>query len=126
MIKYKTSDAAVSGDTVRTSIGSITCPSNTRKIVGVWCYAEGAATMTNGEPITGKFDLDSGDIPIVPCELPLDPANVLTSGAYGKQIHVWPLNVAVNGKAEVTCYVTMDVAMTGELKCRFGLVLDVA
>lgn len=125
MFHSQVSGATATGDTTKTLIDTITLPSSARRITGIWCYAEGAATLTSGEPMTGIFELESPDIPLQPMQFPLDIANVLTSGAYSRQAHIIPVDVPVqNASARVSGYVTMDVAQTGNLKARFGIITE--
>lgn len=119
------SSLTATGDTVRTLIDTITLPSSAKRIIGVWCYAEAAATLTSGEPVTGIFELESPDIDIAPAQFPLDIVDILTSGAISRQAHIIPTDIPVKSAAsKVSCYVTMDLAQTGGLKARFGLISE--
>ena len=124
MRHYQTGDATATGDTTKTSMGTIQIPAGARKIVGVWGYACAAATMTSGENISGVLELESPDVALQPFQIPLDVVTCLTSGTTSFSPRVWATNIDVPGAAKVTGYITMDVAQTGALKGRFGLITE--
>ena len=121
-MNMQVSAVTATGDTTKTSIGSITLPKYSKAIVGVWAYACAAATLTTGEQVSGIFELESDDLPITPFQLPLDIVGVLTSGAFSLKPTVWSVNIPNVGGAVVTGYMTMDVAQTGALKGRYGII----
>lgn len=110
------------GDTTKTLIDTITVPSKMKRIKGIWCYAVGGATLTTGEAVTGILELESPDININPMQLPLDIVDILTSGAVGFSPRIIPVDIPVSGQESIKGYVTMDMAQTGALKARFGLI----
>jgi hypothetical protein len=127
MIHAQTADPVATGDTTKTNIGTISLPSSARRIIGVWCYAVGGATLTSAEAVTGIFELESPDAPLNPMQLPLDIVDILTSGAVAFQAHIIPVDIPVrNASAKVTGYVTMDMAQTGALKARWGIITECA
>ena len=112
------------GDTVKTSIGTITIPKTVKKICGVWCYAAGGAGLTTLENLSGIFELESPDINLQPLALPLDIIACLTEGAGGFRPSIFPVDIPVGGGERVTCYVTIDMAQTVAGTCRFGLLYE--
>lgn len=128
MIKYLVGASTAAGDTVKTSLGTITLPAGSRQILGAWAYAVGGPGATTLENVTGIVELESPDVNIQPCQFPLEQvAAVLGTGmATGLQTKVWPMNAPVRGTERITGYVTMDMAQTVANTARFGLVVEVA
>lgn len=119
------SAATATGDTTKTLIDTITLPSSAKKISGLWCYACGAAIITSGEPISGIVEFESPDVGIQPMQLPLDIVDALTSGAVAFNPRILPCNIPLSSAASrISAYVTMDVAQTGGLKARFGVLTE--
>jgi hypothetical protein len=125
MLKYLVSSSVAAGDTVKTTLGTITVPAGAKAIVGLWAYAMGGPGFTTLENLTGIVELESPDVNLQPCQIPLEPAGMLTGGAISSQTKVWPMNVPVHGSERITAYVTMDMAQTVANTCRWGLVIDV-
>ena len=121
-MKAQTSILTATGDTVKTLIDTITIFVFVRAIVGIWAYALAGAAMTTAEAITGILELESDDLPLVPLQLPLDCVSALTNGGVGFSPRVWNVNIPVKGQEKVKGYVTMDMAQTGALKARWGLI----
>jgi hypothetical protein len=121
---FDCTDATASGDTVETKIGTITLSAKAKRIIGVWAYACAGATMTIAEVQTGICRLDSSDISLAPFKFPLDQITLLTSGAVALPTHIIPVSVPVVGMAKVDAFVTMDMAQTGALKCRVGILYE--
>ena len=115
------SAATATGDTVKTSIGELTVPQKVTRILGIWCYAVAGAALTTAEAVTGILELESPDINIQPFQLPLDCVSALTSGGVAFSPRIFPVNIAVRGGEKITGYVTMDMAQTGALKARWGM-----
>jgi hypothetical protein len=118
------SAATASGDTTKTLIDTITVTAKAKRIIGLWCTAVGAATLTTGEAATGIFELESSDLSLQPLQLPLDIVDILTSGAIGFSPRIFPVNIPVAGQERISGYVTMDQAQTGALKARFGIITE--
>lgn len=120
----KSSALTATGDTVRTSIGSVSLPATALRIVGVLCYACAAGAMTTAEAITGIFDLKISGIKSAPSniELPLACISTLTNGAVVYEPKVWPLVMENVANSTIEFWVTMDMAQTGTLKAR-GIVI---
>jgi len=125
MIKYLAGAATASGDTVKTSLGTITLPAGATKIIGAWCMAHGGAGDTTLENVSGILELESPDVNLQPCQIPLEPLAILTSGMASIPNKVWPMNVPVTTGVRVTGYVTMDQALAINPSVRFGLVVEV-
>jgi hypothetical protein len=126
MLKYLTGEATTEGGTTKTSLGTIVLPSNAKRLVGAWCYANGGAGITTLENISGICELESPDVNLQPCQFPIEQQTVLTSGVGASATKVWPMNAAVPGNARVTGYLTLDLAQTVDGKARFGLVVECA
>lgn len=124
MRHYQASSATATGDTTKTLIDTITIPASATKIVGIWGYALAAATPTSGEIVSGLLELESPDAALQPFQLPLDITAYLTSGATSFSPRVWPVNIPVSGSSRISGYMTMDMAETGALKGRFGLITE--
>lgn len=122
--KLQVSAATASGDTTKTLIDTLTVPKSAKAIVGIYGHGIGAATLTTGEAVTGIIELESNDLNLAPCQIPLEQVTILTSGAVAQATKVWPVNIAVSGGEEIKGYITMDMAQTGGLKARFGIVYD--
>lgn len=122
--KIQATALTASGDTVKTLIDTLTVPKTAKAIVGLWAYGNAAATVTSGECISGIVEYESNDLSLQPLQIPLEQLTVLTSGATNSQNKVWPVNIPVSGGEEIKVYVTMDVAQTGALKARAGIIYD--
>lgn len=120
----QTSALTASGDTTKTLIDTITVPASARTIKQIWAYGVAAATLTTGEAVTGIIELESPDVALQPMQLPLDCVTVLTSGAVAFSPRVWNVDIPVPGQAKINGYITMDMAQTGALKARFGIVTE--
>lgn len=124
MFNYQVSALVAAGDTVKTSIGEITCL-KAGKLVGVWCHAEGTAGITTIVPNSGIFELESAQVNnLLPASFPLGIAQAVTSGASSKDVKVWPMDLAIKANDKIECKVTMDVAQTGGNTCRWGVVIQ--
>ena len=124
MFKAQAGTATATGDTTKTSLGTLTVPATARRIIGIWGYASAGAAITTAEGVTGILELESEDLSLQPLQLPLDVIVVLTSGAAAYSPRVWAVNIPVKGQEKITGYMTMDMAQTGALKGRFGLLYD--
>lgn len=116
--------ATLTGDTTETTLGTITVSAKARRIVGIWCYALAGAALSTAEAVSGIFRLDSKDLDLGPSKWPLDVVTVLTSGAVGFSPRIFPVDIPVLGKEVVEILVTMDMAQTGALKARGGLIYE--
>lgn len=116
--------ATATGDTVETLMGTITLSSKAKRIVGIWAQAIGAGALTTAEAATGIFRLQSDSVDMSPSKFPLDQVNMLTGGAVGLPTHIIPVDIPVVGLAQINCYITMDMAQTGTLKGRVGILYE--
>ena len=116
--------ATATGDTVETTIGTITLPPSARKIVGIGCYAMGAATLTSGEPVTGIFRVAVSGKDVTPAKFPLDIIDILTSGAIALNPRIFEVDWENVANSIVEFFVTMDVAQSGGLKARGYVIFD--
>lgn len=125
MFKYISGDATASGDTTKTSLGTITTPVGTKRLVGMWSYIGVADTTI--EQVSGIVTLESDDVNLQPFQVPVSGAGgSLTSGgrAMGDP-KVYPIEVPVPGQVKITGYITLDAALTINAKARWGLVIEV-
>jgi len=128
MLQYVSLDAgaAVSGDTTKTKVGSITLPQGLKRIVGVQHNHVGAATLTTGENVTGLLELESNAFPKM--QIPFAQAAILTSGANVGDLVIRDKLDIQGGNlpgSKVDVYVTMDMAQTGALKSQVALICEV-
>lgn len=124
MIKYLVSACTATGDTTKTLIDTIQLPAGSKRIIGGWAYALAGPGFTTLENVTGILELESPDVNLQPCQLPLEPAGMLTGGAVSSQIKVFPMDTPVAGGERISGYITMDMAQTVAGKARFGLVVE--
>jgi ammonia channel protein AmtB len=124
MLNYQTSALVAAGDTVKTLIEEMTIAKG-KKLVGIWCDADRVAGLTTIVPCSGIFEAESATIDgLLPCVLPLQTHQGLTSGASSHDAKVWPLDIPIKFGDKIKVSVTMDVAQTGANACRFGIVTE--
>jgi hypothetical protein len=125
--KYMSSAVITSGDTVKTTGGTLTAPKNAKRLLGVWAHMSGGPGVTTLESRAGLFELESTDYPdVMPCQIPLDPDTSLTGGCISKSVKVWPLDIAIgNNGPTFTGWFTMDMTQTINPTGRWGLVFEV-
>jgi len=115
--------ATATGDTVETSIGTITLPTTSTILRGVSCMAAGGAGLTTLETISGIFRIDSPSIPnLSPNRFLLDVVIALTSGAVAFSPRIYAMDYRTNGAAVIEFFVTMDLALAINPTAR-GMVL---
>jgi LSD1 subclass zinc finger protein len=124
MDKCQVSALTATGDTTKTIIDTLQVPQGAKRIKGIVCQAVAAATLTTGEAVTGILELESPDINLNPSQWILDCVTILTSGAVAFNPRIYPVDIPVKGGERISGYVTMDMAQTGGLKARFGLIYD--
>lgn len=112
------------GDTVRTSMGTLTVPTKAKKIVGVWGYATGGPGDTTLEHISGIMEFESKSLNLNPMMLPLDVHTITGTGVSTKDVRIWPVNWDAVAGAEITCYMTLDMAITLANTGRWGFLYD--
>jgi hypothetical protein len=119
-----TAATALGATGIETLMGVITATAKAKRIVGVWASILGAATMTTGQPVSGIFRLDSPDVNLAPCKWPLAQVSILTSGAVAMQTHIIPVDIPIQGLANISCYITIDLTNTATLKGRVGIIFE--
>lgn len=122
MYKYMAGAATTEGGTTKTTLGELSVPMGAKKIAGAWCYV--GVIDTTIEQVSGICELESPDVNLLPCQFPITPGGAVTSGARSAPIITYPMDIPVKGGEKVTGYLTLDGAMTGNPKARFGLVLE--
>jgi hypothetical protein len=125
MRHYVVSACTASGDTVKTLVDTVQFPQGTKAIVGVGAYALGGAGETTLENITGIIELESVDLAVQPFQFPIQPCAFLTSGGVSHPIQMWPMDIVNPGPAKISCYVTMDMALTVNSKVRLVFAIEV-
>lgn len=126
MLKYLSSALVASGGVVKTSLGTITLPAGSKALLGAWIDPTGGLGATTLQNVSGLFEMESPDINIQPCQIPI-PGQIVLGGTGGSSMEqkVWPMNAAVKGTERLTGYVTMNNAQTIVPQCRWGVVVDV-
>lgn len=103
--------ATASGDTVETSLGTITLPSNAKMILKVGVSAGGAG-FTTLENSSGFFRVSINNLDVAPAKFPFSFGGGITSGMLQTPIAWYDVNWGGCGNSQVTFYVTMDMAET--------------
>ena len=122
--KASCSAAVPSGDTTKTTIATITTPADAKRIVAITQNHAGGATVTTAETISGMLELESEDMGITPLQIPFAQVACLVSPALA-QIPPFPVDIPLPKQVRILGSVTMDMAQTGAITSRFGLVYDV-
>lgn len=123
MLKYLTTVATASGDTVKTKVGTITLPTWVKRIVEC-AVSVGGAGFTTLEIVSGIITLESQSSPALNQEIPFNVGGLVTSGGIPAPVNKFPLDVPVQGNSDVDCYVTMDMALTVNNTIRVSLVVS--
>lgn len=116
--------ATATGDTTETTAGTVTLPSTAKRIIGIYCYAVAGAAITTAEPVTGIFRVTVNSIDVTPGKFALDCVVVLTSGSAAFSPRIYAVNWGPAANAVVEFLVTMDMAQTGALKARGGVIFE--
>ena len=104
--------ATATGDTVETSIGSVTLPSNAKRIVaiGVSLNAAGLTTLEQG---SGFFRISINNIDVTPAQFPIQgPGLNGTDSCFTWPLRMWNVDWGPAGNSVVSGWVTMDMANT--------------
>jgi len=104
--------ATATGDTVETSIGAVTLPSNAKRIVavGVSLNASGLTTL---EGASGIFRISINNIDVTPGQFPISgPGLNGTDSGWIFPLRMWNVDWGPAGNSVVSCWVTMDMANT--------------
>ena len=118
------SASTATGDTVKTSIGSITITAKAKRIVGFGAYATGGAGNTTLENVSGILEIESADISIAPLVIPLDTVSITGTGMAVLTPRIWPNNIPVGGGEILTGYVTLDLAQTINPSARWFVITE--
>ena len=104
--------AVASGDTTETQIGTLTMPTNCKRVLGIGIGSPSTATLTTVENMTGYFRVQNDAIDVTPGKFPFQgPAIVGTGGCYCP-FKIWPVDWTGVASSTFTFYVTMDMAQT--------------
>ena len=111
MITSDCTAATASGDTVETTLGTVTLPSNAKRIIGVGvsCGGAGATTL---EGVSGMFRISINNIDVTPAKFCFSYGLPITSGIVPTEAKIFPVDWSPAGNSVVTFYVTMDMAQT--------------
>lgn len=105
------------------AIGNIAISEKATRIVGVLGILSKVTAVTAAEAMIGTFRLASNDIGIQPATYPFNNA---ISGALGtivgqmgpKPIEFIPVDIPVEGGSVISCFVTTQTAVTGNIHAR--------
>ena len=105
---------------VKTLIEATIIPKGAKRIKGVASTWMGGGVMTTVEGVTGLLELESTDFPesIMPMQLPLDCAEVVSSGGVAFSPRFLPVSIPCQGQETINSYITVDNTKTGTLKGR--------
>ncbi|GAH92923.1 unnamed protein product [marine sediment metagenome] len=117
-------DAVGNKVTTEVKIGTIILSAKAKKIIGLWAYAIGGGALTTAESVTGIVRLDSPDFSIAPMRFPLDCVSVLATTGVGFAPRILPVDIPAVGNGKVDCFVTLDMAASGALKSRVGIIYE--
>lgn len=118
------SSSVALGDTVKTSLGAITLPTTSKRVIGVWCHGMGGPGNTTLENLSGIFELESESLNLAPMQFPLDIVAITGTGMAHFTPKVWPVDWAPCANAKITCYATLDLAQTLANEGRWGLIYE--
>jgi hypothetical protein len=103
----------------KTSMGAITPPPGSSKIIAVWSSVLGGALLTTAESISGILELEGKGIDSQ--QFPLDQENMLTGGDAHLPTHIIGVNIPCVPMAPVNGFITLDDTVTGALQFRWGI-----
>jgi len=118
------SAATATGDTTKTSIGSITLTAKAKRIVGFGAYATGGAGNTTLENVSGILEIESGDLSLAPQQYPLDTVSLTGTGMATLSPRIWATNIPVAGGEVLTGYITLDLAQTINPTARWFVITE--
>lgn len=104
--------ATASGDTVETSLGTVTLPANAKRIIGIGIGSPGTATLTTLEAMTGFFRVTCSSIDVAPAKFPFTGPNIVGTGGTFAPFKIWPVDWQPAANAQLEFFVTMDLAQT--------------
>lgn len=105
------------------AIGNINISEKATRIVGLLGILSKVTAVTASEGMIGTFRLASNDIKMPPAQFPFNNA---ISGALGtvvgqmgpKPINFIPVDIPVEGGSVISCFVTTQTAITGNISAR--------
>lgn len=103
--------ATATGDTVETSVGTISLPSTAKRIIGIG-ISLGSAGTTTLEGVSGIFRVKISNLDVTPGNFPFSYGTGNGAGWISTKPEIFPVNWANIGNGVVTFYVTMDMTMT--------------
>lgn len=118
------SAVTATGDTVKTSIGSITLTAKAKRIVGFGVYATGGAGNTTLENVSGILEVESPDISIAPQIYPIDTISITGTGMAALSPRIWQADIPCRGGEILTGYVTLDLAQTINPSARWFVITE--
>lgn len=112
--------------TAKTTCGNIQLPAGAKRIKGLWGYVHQPG-LTTLEMASGILEIESDDMSITPMQIPLNQDTMVTSGAVGQQVKVFPIDIPLPAGAAVTLkgFMTLDMALTTAEKGRWGVITEV-
>jgi hypothetical protein len=103
--------ATATGDTVETTIGTVTLPSTAKRILGIG-VSLGGAGYTTLEGISGFFRVEISNLDVTPGKFPLGSSAIpVTSGVAVMENKIYPVDWSPVGNGIVTFKVTMDMTL---------------
>ncbi len=125
MLKSQVSASTATGDTVKTLVDTLTLIAGARKIVGLGISILGGAGMTTLESISGIVELESSDFDnFSPQQYLTDQAVAVTSGMAALSPKIYPMNIKCKGQERISIYVTMDITLAINPRCRVMFIID--
>lgn len=125
MQKSQVSLSTASGDTVKTLVDTVTLIASAKKIIGFAVSILGGAGATTLENVSGIVELESSDFPsFMPQQYLLDQVLVLANGVTSLSPRVWPMNIPCHGQERIAIYVTMDITLAINPRCRVQFILE--
>lgn len=112
------------GDTVKTSMGTISVPKGAKRVVGLWGHAIGGAGNTTLENVTGIMEFESDSLNLQPMQFPLDGLAITGTGIGSFKPTVWPVNIPDPSNTEIECFMTLDLAQSIANTGRWGLIYE--
>lgn len=124
MRHFMASPATPLGGVAKTSMGTISVPKSAKRITGIWGYALGGAGHTTLENVSGILTIESDDLSVKPCQIPIDVLAIVGTGVAILKPTVWPHSIGGVGNTDLTGYITLDLAQSITGKGRWGLIYE--
>jgi len=123
-IEYVTSASVPTGDTVETTIETITLHAGVIRIISFWVMILGGAGLTSLENVSGIFRLSSVDLADLQVVVPTEALAIVGTGIGIVTPRLWPLNRKVRSQYKMKGTITLDLALTINTTARWGMVLE--